>query len=256
MEIHGEGGDDMLFGGMGNDLLVGGLGNDQINASGGDNIVVGDDELTPTGPPAQDSAIGGNDILSALGGNDVFYGGAGTDQVSPGAGNDYLHGGEGDDYLDGSQGDDRVYGGNGNDILSGSSGNDLLSGGAGNDLLLGTEGNDVLIGGTGVDSLDGGGGDDLIITGSVANESSSWTSAPNTTTFGSGIYSRPTDNDAALLLLLTQWALSGDRSTLAAITHDAVLDLASGYTGNDDFSAAPGEAQDFNANFMGTDEAF
>jgi fibronectin-binding autotransporter adhesin len=256
MESHGEGGDDYIAGGMGNDYLIGGQGNDQINASGGDNIVVGDDELSPAGAPTQDSAVGGNDVLSALSGNDVFYGGGGSDQVSPGAGNDYLYGGEGDDILDGNLGDDRVYGGGGNDVLAGSSGNDLLSGGAGNDLLMGADGNDVLIGGTGADSLDGGSGDDLIITGSVANENSSWTSTASTTTFGAGIYSRPTDNDAALLLLLTQWSLSGDRSSLTAITNDATLDLAWGYTGNDDFNAAANEAQDFNASGMGTDETF
>ena len=254
MEIHGEGGDDMLFGGMGNDLIYGGLGNDQVNASGGDNIVVGDEELIGTLPLTQDSTIGGNDVLSALGGNDVFYGGGGNDQVSPGAGNDYLHGGEGDDILDGAQGDDRIYGGGGNDVLSGSAGNDLVVGGEGNDRLIGGEGNDVLIGGGGADILNGNGGDDLVISGRVANEASSWDSQTPTTTFGSGLYSRPTDNDAALLVLLTQWSTAGDRSTLAAISSDAIFDQVWGDTGNDDFSVSAGEAQDFNANGMGLDE--
>src|SRR5687767_15756623 len=105
-------------------------------------------------------------------------------------------------------------------------------------MLLGLDGNDVLIGGTGSDSLDGGNGDDLLITGSLANELSSWTSAPNTTTFDANLYSRPTDNDAALLALLNQWSTSGNRSTLAPITNDLAPDIAYGYTGNDDFSAA------------------
>jgi fibronectin-binding autotransporter adhesin len=255
MESHAEGGDDYIAGGMGNDYLTGGQGNDRINASGGDNIVVGDDPLSSTGLP-QDSAIGGNDVLSALGGADVFYGGGGNDQVSPGAGNDYLNGGEGDDLLDGNLGDDRVYGGNGNDTLSGSSGNDLLSGGAGNDLLLGLEGNDVLIGGGGVDNLNGGNGDDLLITGSLANELSSWTSSPNTTTFDDGLYTRAADNDAALLMLLTQWSSTGNRSSLTTITNDGALDLVWGYIGNDDFNSTPGEAQDFNSFGMGSDEMF
>jgi Ca2+-binding RTX toxin-like protein len=107
-------------------------------------------------------------------------------------------------------------------MLSGSAGNDLLSGGAGSDMLLGLDGNDVLIGGT---------GDDMPITGSVANELSSWTSAPNTTTFDANLNTHPTDNDTA-------------------------FDLALGYTGNDDFSTIAGEAQDFNLAGMGTDEAF
>jgi fibronectin-binding autotransporter adhesin len=256
MEIHGEGGDDYIAGGMGNDLIYGGLGSDQINASGGDNIVVGDEELSGTLPLVQNSTIGGNDILSALNGNDVFYGGGGADLISPGGGNDYLHGGEGDDTLDGAAGDDRIYGGGGNDVLSGSAGNDLLSGGAGNDLLLGGEGNDVVIGGGGADSINGGGGDDLIISGSVANESSSWTSAPVTTTFGDGIYSRPTDNDAALLLLLTQWSTSNNRSSLAAVSSDGIFDTVWGYTGDDDLSASAGEIQDLNTSGMGSDELF
>ncbi|WP_254508744.1 autotransporter-associated beta strand repeat-containing protein [Anatilimnocola floriformis] len=256
MEIHGENGDDYISGGMGNDFIVGGLGNDQINASGGDNIVIGDEELTGTLPLAQDSAIGGNDILSALGGNDVFYGGGGNDQVSAGGGNDYVYGGEGDDTVDGSTGDDRLYGGGGNDILSGAVGNDLLSGGEGNDLLLGGDGNDVLIGGGGADNMNGNAGDDLLISGRLANESSSWTSQAVNATFGAALYSRSTDNDAALLILLNQWSSTNDRSSLAAITSDAIFDQVWGYTGNDDFSVSAGEAQDFNANGMGSDELF
>ncbi len=195
-------------------------------------------------------------MLSALGGSDVFYGGGGNDSVSPGAGNDYLHGGEGNDTLDGAQGDDRIYGGPGNDILSGSEGNDLLSGGEGNDQLLGRDGNDVLIGGNGVDRLDGGGGDDLLISGSVANQHSSWTSTTNGTTFDGGLYQRASDNDAALLALLTAWSTTGNRSTLATIADDGALDLVWGYTGNDDFSITPGEAQDLNSPLMGNDESF
>ncbi len=256
MEIHGENGDDYISGGMGNDFIVGGLGNDQINASGGDNIVIGDEELTGTLPLAQDSAIGGNDILSALGGNDVFYGGGGNDQVSAGGGNDYVYGGEGDDTVDGSTGDDRLYGGGGNDILSGAVGNDLLSGGEGNDLLIGGDGNDVLIGGGGADNMNGNAGDDLLISGRLANESSSWTSQAVNATFGAALYSRSTDNDAALLILLNQWSSTNDRSSLAAITSDAIFDQVWGYTGNDDFSVSAGEAQDFNGNGMGSDELF
>jgi len=256
MEIHGEGGDDMLFGGTGNDLLIGGLGNDQINASAGDNIIFGDNEPTSVDPTPQNSAVGGNDILSSLGGADVIYGGGGDDQVSPGAGNDYVYGGEGNDILDGYAGDDRVYGGGGNDVISGSEGHDLLSGGPGNDQLFGRDGNDVLIGGDGVDTLDGGAGDDLLIGGNVANQLSTWTSTTNGTTFGAGLYSRPADNDAALLALLTAWSSTNNRTTLATITDDGLLDLLWGSTGNDDFSSTPGEAQDRNSPSMGTDESF
>ena len=256
MEIHGEDGNDMLFGGTGNDLLIGGLGNDQINASAGDNILFGDNAPTTADPAPQNSTVGGNDILSSLGGADVHYGGGGDDQVSPGPGNDYLYGGEGDDILDGFAGDDRLYGGGGNDVISGSEGHDLLSGGAGNDLLFGRDGNDVLIGGDGVDSLDGGSGDDLLIGANVANQLSTWTSTTNGTTFDSSVYQRATDNDAALLALLAAWSSTGNRVTLAAVTDDGRLDVIYGSTGNDDFKATAGEAQDQGSPLMGSDESF
>lgn len=233
-EVYGEDGDDYISGSTANDLLVGGLDNDQINAGAGDNIVWGDnapgsDDLQP-----QDSVIGGDDVLSALNGNDVFYGGGGKDQVSAGGGDDYIYGGEGNDTLGGHLGNDRIYGGGGNDILDGSSGDDLLIGGAGSDQLLGRDGNDVLVGGASGDSLDGGNGNDLFITGLLFNEASSWTSLPNTTTFNAAVYSKPTDNDAALLLLLAQWAAASDRSSLAAVIPDGVPDIVVGGTGNDD----------------------
>ncbi len=238
-EIYGETGDDYISGAMANDFLVGGLGNDQINASGGDNIVWGDNASAPVGNPLpQDDVIGGDDMLSALDGNDVFYGGGGKDQISPGAGNDYLYGGEGDDLLDGAQGDDRIYGGGGNDVMSGSSGNDLLVGGAGSDQLMGRDGNDVLIGGDGSDMMSGDGGDDLIITGQVFNEASSWVGAPTTTTFDAGSYARLSDNDAALMLLLSQWANLHDKSSLGTVFADGDPDTVTTGTGNDDLTNA------------------
>jgi fibronectin-binding autotransporter adhesin len=233
-EIYGEDGDDYIAGGTHNDFLVGGLGNDKINASSGDNIVWGDNAPSPSDPTPQDSIIGGDDTLSALDGNDVFYGGGGNDHVSPGGGDDYIHGGEGDDLLAGSTGNDRIYGGNGDDVISGDAGDDLIVGGGGSDHLLGRDGNDILIGGAGSDHLDGGNGDDLLISGILLNEASSWTSVPNTSTFSPGLYSRPTDNDAALLMLLAQWASSHDRSSLASVIPDGVPDDVIGGTGNDD----------------------
>lgn len=265
-EVYGEGGDDYISGGMANDLLVGGLGSDQINASGGDNVVWGDNSPTiPTDPAPQDAAVGGDDILSGLGGNDVFYGGGGNDSVSAGGGNDYIQGGQGNDTLGGAEGDDRIYGGLGNDVLGGGLGNDLLSAGGGDDQLAGNAGNDVLFAGAGADNMDGGGGNDLLVSGSVANENSSLTSVANTTTFNFLTYSNPADNDAALLTLLSQWGTSSNRSSIGVITHDAQDDDMSGGTGDDDFcwesfdildelpAVNPG---DFNSIGMGSDERF
>ncbi len=262
-EFYGEGGDDYISGATGNDWLSGGLGSDSINGGGGDNVIWGDNAPTlPTDPTPQDSAVGGNDILSGLGGNDVFYGGGGDDQVSAGGGNDYAYGGQGDDLLDGSDGDDRLYGGAGNDVLGGQVGNDLLSGGGNDDKLYGGIGNDVLIGGTGADLIDGGDGNDLLISGSVANETSSWTSVANTTTFSPVTYFSPISNDVALLTLLTQWATAGNRSSLDTITHDGVHDEAFGGLGDDDFCWETADVsprltpQDYNGPAMGSDERF
>lgn len=141
----------------------------------------------------------------------------------------------------------------------------MLSAGDGVDHLIGNTGNDVLIAGTGADSMDGGDGNDLLVSGSVVGESSTLTSAANTTTFTGTIHSNPADNDAALLTLLAQWGSSSDRSSLATISHDAADDDMSGGTGDDDFcwetldildempAMNPG---DFNSPGMGSDERF
>ncbi|WP_254509590.1 autotransporter-associated beta strand repeat-containing protein [Anatilimnocola floriformis] len=261
-EFYGEGGDDVLSGAMNNDWLVGGDGNDRINGSGGDNVIWGDNSPTSGDPTPQNSATGGDDILSGLGGNDVFYGGGGNDQISAGGGNDYANGGAGNDILDGSDGDDRLYGGDGNDTLSGAGGNDLLSGGTGNDRLYGEAGNDVIFGGTGADLLDGGVGNDLLISGSVLNESSTWTSVANTTTFSPATYTNGSDNDDALLTLLALWGSTGSNSTgLAPITHDGANDDLFGGLGDDDFCWEAADVvdsglapTDFNAVGMGADQ--
>ncbi len=268
-EFYGEGGDDYISGATNNDWLVGGEGNDRINGSQGDNVIWGDNAPTlPTDPQPQDLVAGGDDQLSGLSGNDVFYGGGGNDSVSAGGGNDYAYGGEGNDTLDGNDGDDRLYGGAGNDIIGGHSGGDLLSGGAGNDKLYGDSGNDVLFGGTGADLLDAGAGNDLLVSGSVAGESSSWTSVASTSTYNAATYTLPSDNDAALLTLLAQWATLGNRGSLGtspAITHDGANDDLFGSAGDDDFcwetadviEHIPGTSPpDYNALGLGMDERF
>jgi VCBS repeat-containing protein len=264
-EIYGGPGDDYLAGGIGNDWISGGLGNDNINGSRGDNILWGDDAPTSAVPNPQDSAEGGDDVLSGLDGNDVMYGGAGDDQMSAGGGDDYLHGGAGNDTLAGADGNDRLYGGAGDDVLGGGSGHDLLSGGDGNDILIGNDGNDVLIGGIGADNLSGNTGDDLLITGSVANEVSIRTSVPTVGNFIADNYTDGTDNDAALLNLLMSWSSMKDRSLLAAISHDGDDDDVYGFVGDDDFCWEEADVADeggslvppdFNANQMGSDVRF
>ena len=50
-----------------------------------------------------------------------------------------------------------------------------------------------MFGGTGADLVDGGEGNDLIVSGSVANETSSWTSLPNTSTYSLATYTNGAD---------------------------------------------------------------
>lgn len=265
-DFRGEDGVDYITGGTANDWLVGGLGADRINGSSGDNIIWGDNSPLPSDPQPQDLAIGGDDTLSGLGGADVFYGGGGNDVVSGGAGNDYINGGMGNDTLDGNDGDDRIYGGAGNDILSGYSGNDYLGGGGNDDRLYGQAGADVLVGGTGADLVDGGDGNDLLISGSVLNESSSWTSLANTSTFPAANYVNPADNDAQLLIVLALWGSTSTRSgALGSISHDLANDDLFGSLGDDDFcweaadiaDNVPAVAPvDYLALGMGADERF
>ncbi|WP_425619316.1 autotransporter-associated beta strand repeat-containing protein [Anatilimnocola sp. NA78] len=266
-EFYGEGGNDLLYGATNNDWLVGGLDNDSVNGGNGDNVLWGDNAPASTDVvPPQDSPIGGNDTLSGGTGNDVIYGGGGNDRLGGFDSNDYLHGGFGDDIADGGFGDDRVYGGAGNDQLAGYLGNDLLVGEAGNDILNGGSGNDVLIGGTGEDNMSGEFGNDLLITGSVANEHSTWTSVASVGPFSAATYSNATDNDAALLALLNIWGTSNLRTGLATITHDGVDDDVYGKLGDDDFCWEAADVADqgptalsppdFQVPGNGTDERF
>lgn len=266
VDFRGEDGTDYITGGTANDFLVGGLGNDRINGSSGDNIIWGDNSPLPSDPQPQDSAVGGDDVLSGLGGTDVFYGGGGNDFVSGGGGNDYAHGGFGNDALDGNDGDDRLYGGAGSDTLSGHTGNDLLSAGSEDDRLYGQEGNDVLLGGSGADLIDGGIGNDMLVSGSVFNENTSRTSLANTSTFPAADFTDPADNDAQLLMVLATWAsFSTVSPSLGAITHDGANDDLFGNLGDDDFCWETADVLDnppgvfpvdFLALGMGADERF
>ena len=82
--------------------------------------------------------------------------------------------------------------------------------------------------------LDGGGGADLLITGSLPNETSSWTSVASTTTYNPVTYFNPAASDAALLTLLAQWSLSNDNSGALGIQHDGANDDVFGSTGDDE----------------------
>jgi len=147
-ELHGQGGNDKLYGGSGSDHLLGGAGNDKLYGRRGD------------------------DVLDGGAGNDKLHGGFGDDTLRGGAGNDRLYGHHGDDVLEGGAGNDRLHGHHGDDLLDGGDGDDVLKGHHGDDILLGRDGNDdlqgdhgrdLLIGGSGADSLRGHHSDDILV---------------------------------------------------------------------------------------------
>lgn len=187
--LMGEGGEDMIDGGLGADLgvggalgdtLLGGEGNDSLYGGAGPDAVstglvsVYDDDGTRYDQfgnilkENDDSLSGGtgDDMLSGSAGHDTLDGGEGDDDLSGGTGFDILSGGQGDDVLSGGSDRDSLYGEDGNDALNGGTGDDLLSGGAGQDTLSGSSGDDTLSGGADNDELNGGSGHDRLEGGS------------------------------------------------------------------------------------------
>ena len=105
LEVSGQEGDDVLFGGDGDDFVSGGKGDDVADGGAGDDAIVGglgDDALF--GGDGRDFLFGGRD------GNDSLDGGAGIDTLQGGRGDDELSGGGGRDVFlfRGAFGDDVV----------------------------------------------------------------------------------------------------------------------------------------------------
>ena len=117
--LHGEDGDDRLFGGDQRDVLIGGAGNDLLLGGEGDDDLKGD------------------------AGNDTLKGGLGDDDLFGGDGNDNLYGELGSDDLEGQAGNDLLDGGairpednldeDGNLVIIDE---DTMDGGAGDDQYL------------------------------------------------------------------------------------------------------------------------
>lgn len=147
-EVHGNGGDDLVwvgngtFGGGGPELVDGGAGRDVVELELGRNTVT-------AGP--------GDDRVDALFTNL-------PQRLSGGSGADWIRGGAAKDAIDGGDGADKLYGEGGSDTIHGGAGNDLVADGISRNpvRLFGDAGNDVLRGGRGPDRLDGGPGNDTI----------------------------------------------------------------------------------------------
>lgn len=166
----GNGGNDVLNGGLAEDVLSGGGGDDTLSGNGGD------DDLR--GGPGNDNLDGGdgNDLLSGYfgddtitgsDGNDIIFGGKGNDDIDAGIGDDTVYGQEGDDVIEDAvfssmSGNDSIYGNAGNDMIIAGPGDDIVYGGDGDDNIRGFDGNDEIRGGTGDDNIRGDDGNDLI----------------------------------------------------------------------------------------------
>lgn len=127
-------GKDVLLGGAGDDHLFGNGESDSLVGGDGDDVLEGDDNVTPGTYHGEDTLIGGL-------GADSLWGGGEADWMEGGDGDDYIEG-DGVDLGDEFHGADTLLGGRGNDTLYGQASADWLDGGAGADFLSGGSGDD------------------------------------------------------------------------------------------------------------------
>jgi len=198
---------DSLSGDGGSNILIGGLGNDALEGRGGaDTLIGGNGNDTASYARAATAVFASLDTSFAAlqtgdASGDTFTsienltGSAFVDTLIGNSGANILTAGDGDDTLEGRGGGDELIGGTGNDTASynhsssgkvaslatpagnsGDAGNDTytsienLTGSAYNDTLSGDGGANILIGGAGGDIMAGGGGID---TASYANAATS-----------------------------------------------------------------------------------
>ena len=135
--LHGDGDDDLIYGGSGGDELTGDAGDDEIWGGAGGDIIHGND---------------GNDLIYGETVSDSLTGDAGDDILSGGDNADIIVGGVGIDYIGGGAGADSLMGTDGNDVVCGDAGSDSLCGGADDDQLWGDSGTDNANGRIGTDS--------------------------------------------------------------------------------------------------------
>ncbi|MES2924811.1 MAG: calcium-binding protein [Verrucomicrobiota bacterium] len=188
--LFGEGGNDVLIGGVGGDLLDGGTGDDFLfGKDGADSLIGGDGNDALTGGDADDQVSGGNDsdrlIWNPGDDTDLNEGDGGSDTIE-------VNGADVADSFSATANAGRVrfdrtspgptsldigsaekliiYAKGGTDTFSTTG--DLASliqitvdGGSGADSLLGSNGADVLIGGDDNDFIDGQQGNDFIFMG-------------------------------------------------------------------------------------------
>ena len=181
-------GNDTVVVDSGNDTVFGGLGNDSLwghhepqdhiryfGNEGGDSINLRNSSGALTILGGNDSADGGDSVMSGTGA-DFIFGNGGDDTLIPDVGDDTVVCGFGSNSILDEGGGNLVFGNEGNDTcivlplfgsgtVFGGLGNDSMhmigaaAGGA--DSLQGNEGNDTLYGGGNIDTLAGGSGNDV-----------------------------------------------------------------------------------------------
>jgi Ca2+-binding RTX toxin-like protein len=143
-EIHGAGGNDVIYATDDVVLIDGGDGDDVMHGELPASLPAG--AFRPSRPassvPSEATVLqatcspycgDGNQIFTGTEGNDLAFGQRGNDDLNGGAGNDSLYGGTGDDEVHGGSGDDLLSGGFGADRAFGDDDNDLVRGDAGPD---------------------------------------------------------------------------------------------------------------------------
>jgi Ca2+-binding RTX toxin-like protein len=190
--IYGQGGGDILTGGIGDDTLDGGGDVDSLSGGGGNDLLIGgagDDLLSGGNGNDIYEDVGAGDLINELltSGNDTIktsltnytmqvnvevldYTGTAAVTFNGSSTNNTIEGSGFDDTLEGREGNDTLNGLGGLDTLRGEEGNDTLNGAGSIDSLLGGIGNDTLNGGNEDDVLDGGQDDDILNGGNHADD--------------------------------------------------------------------------------------
>ena len=144
----------MITDGNGNDTIHGDAGNDEIFGLYGNDLIYGD---------------AGNDKLWGQSENDTIYGGDGNDRIGGGSGEDHLYGDAGNDVISGTGGRDWLTGGAGNDRFDWDNVTKSAPGAANRDVIVdffgaGAKGGDVIDLST-IDANSGVGGNQAFIFG-------------------------------------------------------------------------------------------